>query len=205
MPAVMLLWMEPGARGSDRNNGSEVTMPDAVAPAVQIGRSVVRLVRDDITELAVDAFVFYAQHDLQLGAGYGTAISARGGPAVQKELDEHDPLETCDVIASTAGDLKAELIIHAVGPRFQEEKTEQKLGKTVQNCLALAEQRAIETIAFPAMGAGYYGIPPEVCARVMLAEIGKHLRSVTGIREVILCVLDSRQHASFEAALAALD
>jgi O-acetyl-ADP-ribose deacetylase (regulator of RNase III) len=180
-------------------------MPEAVAPAAQIDRTVIRLVKDDITELLVDAFVFYAQHDLQLGAGYGTAISARGGPAVQKELDELAPLKTCDVVASTAGDLKAELIIHAVGPRFQEEGIERKLGLTVQNCLALAEQRAVKTIAFPAMGAGYYGIPPDVCARVMLAEIGKHLRSETGIREVILCVLDSRQYASFEAALAALD
>ena len=58
-------------------------MPEAVLDDVQINRSIVRLIKGDITEVEVDAFVFYAQHDLALGSGFGGAISVRGGPSVQ--------------------------------------------------------------------------------------------------------------------------
>ena len=54
------------------------------------------------------------------------------------------------------------------------------------------------------MGAGYYGIAPDLCARVMLEVIKSHLTGETGIKELIICVLDTTQHKSFQAALAAL-
>ena len=45
--------------------------------SMKIHNSTVRLVKGDITELEVQAFVFYAQHDLQLGSGYGNVITLR--------------------------------------------------------------------------------------------------------------------------------
>lgn len=180
-------------------------MPEAVQESAKVNTSTVRLLKGDITELEVDAFVYYAQPDLALGSGIGTAISVRGGPTIQKELDELGPLNTGEAIVSEAGKLKAGFIIHAVGPRFQEEDTEAKLRKTVQNSLNRAEDKGIRRIAFPAMGAGYYGIPPDVCARVMVDAIQSHLDGSTGIEEVIICVLDTRQYKSFLAPLDALD
>jgi O-acetyl-ADP-ribose deacetylase (regulator of RNase III) len=180
-------------------------MPEADPQSKRIGRSVVRLVNSDITELDVDAFVFYAQPDLALGSGFGTAISVRGGPSIQKELEGLGPVETGEAVLSVAGNLKAKHIIHAVGPRFQEEETEAKLRMTVHNSLRLAEKNEIRRIAFPAMGAGYYGIAPDLCARVMLEIISSHLSGEAGIEEVTISVLDTRQHESFQARLAALD
>ena len=114
-------------------------MPNAVAGDLQVNQSVVRLLRTDVTDLEVDAFVFYAQSDLALGSGFGTAVSVRGGPTVQKELAELAPVPTGEAVVSTAGNLKADFIIHAVGPRFQEEETEAKLRTTVRNTLKRAE------------------------------------------------------------------
>ncbi len=179
-------------------------MPEAVSAGAQIGRSQVRLIKADITDLEVHAFVFHAQPDLALGSGFGTAISVRGGPTVQKELEGQGPLASGEVIVSGAGNLKAQHIIHAVGPRFQEEDTEGKLRTTVLNSLRRAEEKGIRTIAFPAMGAGYYGVAPDLCAQVMLEVIKDHLEGDTGIEDVIVCVLDTRQYDAFEARLAAL-
>jgi O-acetyl-ADP-ribose deacetylase (regulator of RNase III) len=179
-------------------------MPEVVPEGVQINRTLLRLVKGDITDCAIDAFVFYAQHDLVLGSGFGTAISVRGGPTIQKELEELGPVATGEAVVSEAGKLKARFIIHAVGPRFQEEDTEGKLRTTMRATLKRAEEKKIERIAFPAMGAGYYGIDRDLCARVMVEELGRHLRGETGIREVVICVLDTPQHESFTAALAAL-
>ena len=179
-------------------------MPETVPEGKQINGAAVRLVKGDITELDVDAFVFYAQGDLALGSGFGTAISVRGGASIQKELQDLGPLATGEAVVSAAGNLKAEYIVHAVGPRFQEEDIEAKLRTTILNSLKRAEEKGIRRIAFPAMGAGYYGIAPDVCAQVMLSTIGDYLKGQTDIKEVTICVLDTRQYESFHTRLANL-
>jgi O-acetyl-ADP-ribose deacetylase (regulator of RNase III) len=179
-------------------------MSQAIADGTQVNNTVVRLMKEDITDIDVNAFVYYAQHDLTVGAGFGTAISTRGGPTVQKELDGKGPLATCDVVVSGAGNMKADFIIHAVGPRFQEEGIETKLYETMINTLKAAEEKGIANIAFPAMGAGYYGIPADVSAKVMTRALKEYLSGETRIKEVVICVLDTPQFNSFKAPVEAL-
>lgn len=179
-------------------------MSQAVADGTKVNNSVVRLVKDDVTDLDVNAFVYYAQHDLALGSGFGTAISIRGGPTVQKELDEFGSLETGEVVVSAAGNMKVDYIIHAVGPRFQEEGIEAKLRTTMVNTLNAAEEKGIESVAFPAMGAGYYGVAADLSARVMTEEIQKHLSGSTCIKDVVICVFDTPQFNSFKGPVAAM-
>jgi O-acetyl-ADP-ribose deacetylase (regulator of RNase III) len=185
---------------ADRERG-EVAVTNELAEGLQIRQIVVRLTRSDITDLDIDAFVFYAQPDLALGSGFGGAIAVRGGPSVQKELEELGPVANGEAVISGAGKLKADFIIHAVGPRFQEEDTEAKLRTTMINSLKRAEEARVERIAFPAMGAGYYGIAPDLCARVMLEVIKSHLEGETGIKEVVICVLDTPQYDAFKTEL----
>ena len=52
----------------------------------KINGKTIRLIKGDLTDLDVDAFTFYATEDLALGSGYGTAITIRGGPKIQEEL-----------------------------------------------------------------------------------------------------------------------
>jgi len=179
-------------------------MAEAVSEGTRINQTAVRLIRDDITDLDIDAFVFYAQNDLVLGSGFGNAITVRGGPNVQKELDELAPVETGEAVVSDAGGLKAKYVIHAVGPKFQEADTETKLHATMLNALKRADENGVEQLAFPAMGAGYYGILPGTCAKVMIDALRDYLRAETGIREVIICVFDTPQYDAFKSALAAL-
>lgn len=116
---------------------------------------------------------------------------------------ESGPIPTGEAVITGAGKLKADHIIHAVGPRFREMDTESKLRKTVMRCLALAEEKGLESVAFPLMGAGYYGIPNTVSAKVMMEAFSEHLGKGSGIREVIVAVFDTPQFNAFEAALAA--
>lgn len=176
-------------------------MTQAVAEGVPIDRTVVRLIKGDITDLDIDAFVFYARPDLALGSGFGGAIAVRGGPSIQKELEPQAPVAPGEAVVSSAGKLKARHIIHAVGPKFQEEETEAKLRMTVLNSLRWAEEIAIERLALPAMGAGYYGIPPGLCARVMLEAIAEHLQTPTRLKEIMICVLDTNQYNAFQNQL----
>ncbi len=176
-------------------------MPQSAVEEIQINQTAVRLTRDDPTDIEVDAFVYYAVEDLTVGSGFGTAISVRGGPSIAKALEQLAPVAVGEAVVTAAGNMKAQHIIHAVGPKFQEENTEGKLQSTVENTLKRAEEKGVQRIAFPAMGAGYYGIAPDVSARVMLQVIKAHMEGSTGIEELIICVLDPPQYDAFQAQI----
>ena len=55
------------------------------------------------------------------------------------------------------------------------------------------------------MGAGFYGVPLELCCRVMLQSIQAYLRGETKIEEVLLCAVDQREFAPFASQLALLN
>ena len=175
-------------------------MPDEL----RVNGRTLRIIKGDITDLEIESFVYYAQHDLSIGSGFGTAIAMRGGPTIQAELTPMGPLQTTQVVASTAGEMKATHILHAVGPRFQEPDLESKLQTTLRNCLKLAEEKGIKQVAFPPMGAGFYGVPLDVSARITLGTIKEHLNSDTGLDQVVVCLMDKREYLPFEKQLASM-
>jgi len=164
---------------------------------LRVKQGTIRLAMGDITGLPVDGIVYYARPDLALGSGFGGVITAKGGPKIQEELKKAGKANVTEVVVTSGGDLKAKSILHAVGPRFQEEELEEKLRKTMEQALGKAEERGIHTLAFPAMGAGFYGIPLEVCARETLGAVKKHLEASSGIREVVFCLRDSYEYKKF--------
>ena len=152
----------------------------------KVGRTFVRLQCGDLTALEVDAFVFYARQDLALGSGFGTAIQVRGGDTIKKELEKLERLQVGQAVVSGAGKLNAKFIVHACGPKFQEPDTEPKLRQTMASALQAAEEKEIKTLAFPPMGAGFYGAPLADCARIMVESIRGHLQGQTGLDEIII-------------------
>ncbi len=172
---------------------------------VTIGNGTLRVVRGDITDLPIDAFVFYAREDLQLGSGFGTAISQRGGPSVQEELDGIGGAEPLQAVATRAGGLKARHIIHAVGPKFMEESTPTRLETTIKNALAEAEKTGARSIAFPPMGAGFYGVPLEQSAEITTRVLSDYLNNSPKIKEVTICCLDNREYTPFATRLSSLE
>lgn len=175
-----------------------------MSDTMKVGNSTIRLVKSDITDIEIEAFVYYAQPDLVLGSGFGTAISMRGGPSVQEELKEHGVIKTTEAIVTSAGEMKAKYIIHAVGPRFQEENLENKLRATILNSLKQADEKGIKSIAFPAMGAGFYGVPLDTSAQITLTTVADYLSGDTKIEEVVVSLLDSREYKPFQEKLATL-
>jgi O-acetyl-ADP-ribose deacetylase (regulator of RNase III) len=167
----------------------------------KLKESTIRLVKDDITLMEVDAFVFYARPDLKLGSGFGNAIAVRGGPAIQEELDKVGGADTGQAVVTSAGKLKAKNIIHAVGPAFQEEETEKKLRETTINVMKAAEELNAETVALPAMGSGFYGVAPQVSAEVSLEAVKEHINSGSKIKQILFSLPDGRDMAPFKAYL----
>jgi O-acetyl-ADP-ribose deacetylase (regulator of RNase III) len=51
------------------------------------------------------------------------------------------------------------------------------------------------------MGSGFYGAPINVSARITIQSITEYLNNGTGIEEVVICAMDSREYESFQKEL----
>jgi O-acetyl-ADP-ribose deacetylase (regulator of RNase III) len=159
-----------------------------------------RLVQQDITDFEVEAIVFYARPDLSLGSGFGSAITRRAGPAVKAELDKIGSIKPTEAAITAAGEMKTRYIVHAAGPAFQEEQLEEKLRSTILNSLRCAEEKGIRQIAFPPMGAGFYGVSLPACREIMIRTIREHLAKGGAMREIVICANDPREYRAFRGA-----
>ena len=167
----------------------------------KIGKKVIRLIRGDITDIEVEAFVYDLGPDCKLDSGYGGAIMSRGGKAIQDELDTVGTLETGDAVITGAGKLKVKHIIHANGPKYLEPNTEAKLKFATESALLLADAHGIKELALPPMGSGLYQVPLDVCARVMVETVAKHLKGDTSLEDVSFVALDSREYGPLQKSI----
>jgi len=178
-----------------------VTWEERAMMERRIGHTTVRLITGDITELDVDGFVFDITEDAKLGAGVGAAIQQRGGVAIQKALDAIGRVGPCEAVATEAGLLPAEWIIHTNGPKFREEDEDAKLRRATQAALEKAEERGVRRLAIPPLGTGLYQVPVDLCATAMVETIQTHLRNGSTLDEVVIVAPDPREYVPFHACL----
>ena len=76
-------------------------------------------------------------------------------------------------------------MIHAVGPRFGEGDEERKLVKALTAAFALAAEKGWTSVAFPAVSAGIFAVPLDICARAYLAAA-----RAARLRKLRLCLRD---------------
>ena len=167
----------------------------------RIKNSVVELVQGDITELEVDAIVNAANAALKLGGGVAGAIARKGGPRIQEECDRIGGTFVGGAVITTAGNLKAKHVIHAVGPRYGEGNEDEKLKNATLNSLKLADAHRLKSIAFPAISTGIFGFPLDRCAKIMISNAVNYLEGKTGIERVIFCLFDAKSYHTFEKEL----
>src|SRR6476469_6330254 len=109
------------------------------------------VVEGDITQQDVDAVVNAANRAMRGGGGVDGAIHRAGGPAVLEDCMARFPhgLATGDAGWTTAGNLPARWVIHAVGPDFRAERADRQLLESCyRRSLEVAEELGVRTIAF---------------------------------------------------------
>lgn len=139
----------------------------------------IEVAQADITTLAVDAIVNAANESLLGGGGVDGAIHRAAGPrllAACRQLPETRPGVRCPTGESriTPGfDLPARFVIHTVGPiwRGGSHGEADLLATCYENCLNLAREHGVGSIAFPAISAGVYGYPLEAAARIAVESV----------------------------------
>jgi len=146
------------------------------------------LVEGDITEADTEAVVNAANAQLVLGGGVAGAIRTKGGPAIQAECNKISPTCVGAAVKTTAGNLKAKYVIHAVGPRMGEGDEDAKLKNATLNSLMLADREGIKTLTFPAISTGIFGFPMDRCAEIMLQTTVDYIKGPTQLEKVVFCL-----------------
>ncbi len=168
---------------------------------VQINNKILELVEGDITEQTTDAIVNAANSALILGAGVAGAIRKKGGQAIQAECDNIGGCPVGGAVITTGGNLKAQHVIHAVGPRMGEGNEDEKLKNATLNSLKVADENHLKSIAFPAISTGIFGFPIERCAEIMLATVVDYLKGKTTLEKVVFCLFGQEAYQVFEKKL----
>ena len=160
----------------------------------------ITLVKGDITRQSADAIVNAANSSLLGGGGVDGAIHRRGGPAIladcRKLRASHygKGLRTGQAVATTAGELDAQWVIHTVGPVYsREEDRSEQLASCYRESLRVADELGARTVAFPAVSAGIYGWPMDDAARIAVETVRA---AETSVDEVTFVLFDE---AAFEA------
>lgn len=134
----------------------------------------IEIVKGDISSIEADALVNAANNHLWMGAGVAGALKRAGGQKIEDEAVKKGPIPVGDVVETTAGDLKAQYVIHAAVMGQDLRTDETKIRSATRKALKLAEDLGLKTIAFPALGTGVGGFPLEECAHVMLEEVTQY-------------------------------
>ncbi len=155
---------------------------------LQKDRTHLTVLRGDITALPVDAIVNAANSSLLGGGGVDGAIHRAAGP---KLLEECRWLGGCQpgMAKITQGyGLPAGFVIHTVGPVWDggEAGEDEILAACYGNTLALAAERGIRTIAFPAISTGAYRFPVDRATEIAVREVVRHER-LYALSEITFC------------------
>ena len=154
-----------------------------------------KIVRNDIVKMEVDAIVNAANTSLKIGGGVcGVIFKAAGVSELQKECDDIGYCETGEAIITSGYALPAKYIIHTPGPIWNggDNNEEKLLYNSYYNSLTLAYENKCESIAFPLISTGIYGYPIESAIEIAQKSIKDFL--LQNEMTVFLVVFDKNSY-----------
>ena len=176
---------------------------------MKIANTEIELQKGDITLLEVDAIVNPANSGLIHGGGLAAQIVKRGGQVIQQESKKLGFVPVVTAAFTRGGSLKAEWVIHAVGPKYKDGKSgeTEKLADAVKAVLHIAEGKKLKSLAVPAISSGIYGYPIADSSKVIVDTIVEYFKELkkekkeSSLEKVILCLFDEEAFNNFEKAL----
>ena len=162
-------------------------------------------IQADITTLSVDAIVNAANSALLPGGGVDGAIRRKAGQQMDEDLYCIGHCDPGAAVITGGYRLPASRVIHTVAPIWGgREEQKDVLARCYRSALELADSHQLRSIAFPAIGTGAYGWPPDVAAALAFDTVVGHLQNCTIQTRIIFCCFAASDRERYAALIAAL-
>jgi O-acetyl-ADP-ribose deacetylase (regulator of RNase III) len=169
----------------------------------KIGQVQLEAVQGDIANQPdITAVVNAANARLETGGGVAGAIHRAAGPGLAEECRPKAPIKPGEAVISGGHNLPNDYVIHVLGPIYGRDKPEDKLlADCYRNALHLADEKAIESVAFPAISTGAFGYPIEAATEVALQAIKGTIPDLKNVRTIRLVLFGGRDYRIYEEKL----
>jgi len=149
--------------------------------AIINGRKI-SIIQGDLTQQDTDAIVNAANSSLMGGGGVDGAIHRAGGPAILEECKQivarQGRLPTGQAVITTGGNLKANYVIHTVGPVWHggNKGEPELLASAYRESLRIADENGLYSVSFPSISTGVYHYPVNEAARIAIDTVSIYLK-----------------------------
>ncbi len=160
----------------------------------------------DITKETTEAIVNAANSSLLGGGGVDGAIHRAGGPSILQEckriVAKIGSLPAGKAVLTTGGRLPAKYVIHTVGPIYRggTRGEPETLASCYGESIRLADDHAIQSIAFPSISTGAYGYPVNEAAKVAIRAVMESLPATTHVKQVRFVLFDTADCTTYVRA-----
>ena len=135
------------------------------------------IVRNDITNMRVDAIVNTANPRPMIGSGVDAAVHAKAGPMLLMARKVIGTMKTGEACVTPGFRLPAGHVIHTVGPVWEDGKRGEirLLRQCYEQSLRLALRHRFRSVAFPLISTGNYGFPKKLALQIAVGTIREFL------------------------------
>jgi O-acetyl-ADP-ribose deacetylase (regulator of RNase III) len=150
----------------------------------------------DITKETTEAIVNAANSYLLGGGGVDGAIHHAGGPSILQEckriVAKIGTLPAGKAVITTGGRLPAKYVIHAVGPVYRggRQHEGETLASCYHECIRIADDHGIKSLAFPSISTGAFGYPVHQASEIALRTIVEALPPCAHVEQVRFVLFD---------------
>ena len=166
----------------------------------------IEVIQGDITSQDdVAAIVNAANAQLESGGGVAGAIYQAAGSGLAEEARPLAPIGPGEAVVTGGHDLPNPYVIHALGPVYGSDEPENELlADCYRNSLALAEERGVDSVAFPALSTGAFGYPFEEATEVALRTVLEEAEKLQSVRLIRFVLFDEEGREVYEKILSKL-
>ncbi|MDB4884532.1 MAG: putative phosphatase, C-terminal domain of histone macro like protein [Gemmatimonadetes bacterium] len=129
-------------------------------------------------------------------------LELAGGKRLMEQLAVSAPLAVGSAVVTGAGDLRVELLVHAIVSSPTEPVTKDGVRRAFRSALERVSAWQIADVAIPPLGLGAGNLDIDESARLMVDELTRHCTSAAYPRRVTLVAETSDEAHALEGALA---
>ena len=166
-------------------------------------------IKGDITKITdVQAIANAANESLLGGGGVDGAIHRAAGPKLLEECIQLHGCPTGEAKLTKGYNLPCDYVIHTPGPVWMggNNGEPELLSSCYRNCMKVAVEHNIRTIAFPSISTGVYGYPVAKAAKVAVQTVRKFIALNPGkIDKVVWVLFDDHTYDVYKAEIEATE